>query len=567
MKPRLSLVGRYSFISLTLMVGSVAVLSALYTAVSDSVNERLAGERLEAQVAGNANRLTSFIENRIYQLETLSTHPSMPLYLTYNDAVPDGVKELVRVEADSPDLYGILFFDSRNNLTEVIPGQAASGSPYWNREGWSIAGLPVIHYDTSEIIGPWLPGNGGPAWLLIRQPLRAGAEQAVQGAIALHVRLASLTELMRTENLAGVLRPFLRTPNGELLDATGNLQTTVPEGLRTGPEVLPGWRIDYVVSAGEILSPLRNAQLGLYALAGVLALGTVILFWALARSLRRRVARLTEGAEAFASGDLHFRLQAPRNDKDEIDVLAHAFNAMADRLQEMIARTVQAEKMAVLGEFATGVAHEVRNPLATIKLTVQALEKREPDKERRELLVSVEDEIDRLNRVVGDLLDYGRPVPGEPQQVDIRRIFRHATVLTSGLADSRQVTVSATGDSSLTIHASPDQIIQCLVNLVANAIQAYNPGGMVHLRAYRTGDCLAVEITDNGCGMSEETLNRVTEPFFTTRSDGTGLGLSITRQLVELNGGEMQLRSLPGQGTTVLVTLPAGKSGTLTADQ
>lgn len=567
MKPRFSLVGRYSFISLALMIGSVAVLSALYTAVSDSVNERLAGERLDAQVAGNANRLTNFIENRIYQLEILSTHPSMPLYLAYHDAVPEGVRELVRVEADSPDLYGILFFNGGNDLTEVIPGQAASGSPYWGREGWSLAGLPVVNFGGSEIIGPWLPDQGGPAWLLIRQPLQAGADQAVAGAIALHIRLASLTELMRTENLAGVLRPFLRTPAGELLDATGNRQTAAPEGLRTGPEVLPGWRIDYVVSAGEILSPLRNAQLGLYALAAVLALGTVILFWALAKSLRRRVARLTEGAEAFASGDLHFRLQTPRNDKDEIDVLAHAFNAMADRLQEMIQRTVQAEKMAVLGEFATGVAHEVRNPLATIKLTVQALEKREPDKQRRELLISVEDEIDRLNRVVGDLLDYGRPVPGEPQQVEIRKIFRHASVLTSGLADSRQVTVSATDDSSLTVHASPDQVIQCLVNLVANAVQACQPGGMVHLQAYRNSDCLTVEITDNGCGMSEKTLSRVTEPFFTTRSDGTGLGLSITRQLVELNGGEMVLRSLPGEGTTVFVTLPAHNSDNLPTDQ
>ena len=86
------------------MVGSVALLSALYAAVSDLLTERLAGERLEAQVAGNGNRLTNFIENRIYQLETLSTHPSTPLYLSYNDAVPEGVKELVRVEADSPDL-------------------------------------------------------------------------------------------------------------------------------------------------------------------------------------------------------------------------------------------------------------------------------------------------------------------------------------------------------------------------------------------------------------------------------------------------------------------------------
>lgn len=557
MKPRVSLVGRYSFLSLALMIGAVAALSALYATVSDSVTERLAGERLEAQVAGTANRLTNFIANRIYQLETLSTHPSMPLYLLYSDAVPEGIQELVRVEADAPDLYGILFFDSLGDLTEIVPGQAASGKPYWGRQGWSVVGRPSVIMGNSEIIGPALPSGDGPGWLLIRQPLRDNTGYNTEGSVALHVRLASLTELMRTENLAGVLRPFLRTPAGDLLDATGNPQAALPEGLRTGPEVLPGWRIDYVVSAADILSPLRNVQLGLYGLAGVMALGIVILFWALARSLRRRVARLVDGAEAFAGGDLQFRLQAPKNDKDEIDVLAHAFNAMADRLQDMIRRTVHAEKMAVLGEFATGVAHEVRNPLATIKLTVQALEKGEPDDRRRNLLVSVEEEIDRLNRVVGDLLDYGRPVAGEPQAVDVRRVFRHASVLTSGLADQREVSVTATGDSRLAVYASPDQIIQCLVNLVANAIEACEPGGSVHLRAFRNGDRLTVDITDNGCGMDSDTLTRVTEPFFTTRQDGTGLGLSITRQLIELNGGDIHISSAPGFGTTVSVSLPA----------
>ncbi|SFR64109.1 two-component system, NtrC family, sensor histidine kinase AtoS [Marinobacter daqiaonensis] len=563
MKPRFSLVGRYSLLSLTLIVGSVAILSSLYATVADSVTERLAGERLEAQMAGTANRLTNFIENRIYQLETLSTHPSMPLYLLYRDGVPEGVRELVRVEADSPDLYGILFFNDRNELTEVIPGQAASGSPYWDRSDWTLAGLPSVFLRNSEVIGPSHSSGAGPNWLLIRQPLRDTGEPQVTGSIGLHVRLASLTELMRTENLASVLRPYLRTPAGELLDATGNTLTMPPQDLRTGPEVLPGWRIDYVVSAGDILSPLRSAQLGLYTLAGVMALGTVVLFWALARSLRRRVRRLVEGAEALASGDLHFRLQAPRNDKDEIDVLAHAFNAMADRLQDMIGRTVQAEKMAVLGEFATGVAHEVRNPLATIKLTVQALEKGEANDQRRDLLVSVEDEIDRLNRVVGDLLDYGRPVAGEPQRVEIRRVFRHATVLTSGLADQRQVRISASGDSRLAIYASPDQVIQCLVNLLANAIEACDTGGVVHLRAFRNGDRINVDITDNGSGMDPQTLRQVTEPFFTTRQEGTGLGLSITRQLIELNGGELHIHSVHGEGTTVSVRLPAANDDNL----
>jgi len=169
--------------------------------------------------------------------------------------------------------------------------------------------------------------------------------------------------------------------------------------------------------------------------------------------------------------------------------------------------------------------------------------------------------------VVGNLLDYARPVAGAPQQVDIRRVFRHTSVLTTGLAETHEVTVSASGDARQSIYASPDQIIQCLVNLVANAIQACEPGGVVQLRAFRHGDRITMDINDNGCGMHESVLQRVTEPFFTTRQEGTGLGLSITRQLIELNEGDLLIQSTEGEGTTVSVTLPAANSDNLLLQQ
>jgi two-component system sensor histidine kinase HydH len=556
MKPRLNLVGRYTFLSLGLIIGSVAILSVIYATVADSVTERLVGERLNAQMAATANRISAFVENRIYQLETLSNHPAIPLYLAYNDGVPEGVEELVRVEADSPDLYGILFFDGSDRLVQVVAGQAASGAPYWSTANWSLAGLPRVRVGGTDIIGPSLPENGQAGWLLIRQAVRQTLGRGTGGSVALHVRLASLTEQIRTENLAGVVRPFLRTPDGALLEPAGTPVAEAPTGLVSGPELFPGWRIDYVVAAADILSPLRKAQVGLYALALFMGMGTVLLFWALALSLRRRVSRLVGGADAFASGDLHFRLRVPDDRQDEIDVVAHAFNAMADRLRDMIQRTVQVEKMAVLGEFATGVAHEVRNPLATIKLSVQALERREPDAKRRALLQDVEGEIDRLNRVVGDLLDYGRPAPGEPQHVEVRRLFDKAVALTASLAETRSIMVSTDRDSRLSLYASPDQVIQCLVNLLANATEACMPGGTVQLQAYRQGACIRIEVTDDGCGMTEDVRQRVTEPFFTTRASGTGLGLSITRQLVLLNKGEVRIDSQPDKGTRVSLLLP-----------
>ncbi|WP_152205521.1 sensor histidine kinase [Marinobacter changyiensis] len=561
MKSKLSLVGRYTLLSLVLIIGSVTALSILHMRVAESITERLAGQHLEAQMAATANRLSAFLDNRIYQLETLSRHPAMPLYLAYTEAVPDGVQELVRVEADSPDLYGILFFDATDSLIQVVAGQAASGPPYWGTENWSLADLPRVQKNNTEIIGPALPRAGQPGWLLIRQPLGYLFDESAEGAVGLHVRLASLTEQIRTENLAGVVRPYLRAPGGALLDPTGTAVPRQPAGLVRGPEVFPGWHIDYVITAADILSPLRNAQLGMYGLACLMALGTVLLFWALARSLRRRIDRLVQGAEAFSSGDLHFQLDVPGPRKDEIDQVAYAFNAMAQRLREMIQRTIQVEKMAVLGEFATGVAHEVRNPLATIKLTVQALERREADMRRRGLLQDVEGEIDRLNRVVGDLLDYGRPVAAEPEHFEVRRAFRQAVAMTSSRARELGITVTASGDSRLLLYANPDQVSQCLVNLLSNAIEACGgvrgAGGSVRLRAHREGARIRVDVTDDGIGVAPDVLPRVTEPFFTTRAKGTGLGLSITRQLVQLNGGEMNIESEPGEGTTVTLLLPA----------
>lgn len=561
MKSKLSLVGRYTLLSLALIIVSVTALSILHMTVAESITERLAGQHLDAQMSATANRLSAFLDNRIYQLETLSRHPAMPLYLAYTEAVPEGVRELVRVEADSPDLYGILFFDADDRLIQVVAGQAASGPPYWGTENWSLADLPRVEKNNTELIGPSLPAEGQPGWLLIRQPLRYLFDEGAEGAVGLHVRLASLTEQIRTENLAGVVKPFLRAPGGVLLDSTGTAVPRKPAGLVNGPEVFSGWHIDYVITAADILSPLRNAQLGMYGLACLMVLGTMLLFWALARSLRRRIDRLVQGAEAFSSGDLHFQLDVPGPRKDEIDQVAYAFNAMAQRLREMIQRTIQVEKMAVLGEFATGVAHEVRNPLATIKLTVQALERREADVRRRGLLQDVEGEIDRLNRVVGDLLDYGRPVSAEPEHFEVRRAFRQAVAMTSSRARELNVTVTASGDSRLVLYANPDQVTQCLVNLLSNAIEAcaevVEGGHAVRLRAHREGARIRIDVTDNGAGVASDVLPRVTEPFFTTRAEGTGLGLSITRQLVLLNGGDMSIESEPGQGTTVTLLLPA----------
>lgn len=555
---RLSLVGRYTFLSMVVVLGAMLALGVLYDRFANELLDRLTGERLSAQVSATANRLNSFIETRLYQLETLSNHPGLPLFL--EDPSSPAAAEVAAVlylEADLPDLYGILFFDGSGALGRVVAGQAASGPPYWSVRDWNIEDLPAVTYDGVEVIGPRLPADGSAGWILMRQPIRGGAN-GVQSSVGLHVRLASLTELLSGAGVAGVVRVLLRTPQGVVLDATG--RPAEDRGTYVdGPDILPGWKIVLDLHPGTILQPLTEARNWLYGAGVFIAVLIIAIFYALSRSLRRRVLTLVQGANSLASGDLHYRLPEGRSD-DEITAVGRAFNTMAERLRVLIGRMVQTEKMAVLGEFATGVAHEVRNPLATMKTTVQALGRQEPDRERRELLDDMELEIDRLGRVVDDLLTYGRPSPPSLRRVPVRELFRRVSGVLGPLAEERGVRLVSLGDSRLDVHADADHAQQVLVNLGLNALQACKDGGTVTFRAHAVGDKVEIRVKDDGCGIAAEALAGVSEPFYTTKSKGTGLGLTISRQMIEANHGTLGIDSTQGEGTTVTVLLPAARS-------
>jgi two-component system sensor histidine kinase AtoS len=232
---------------------------------------------------------------------------------------------------------------------------------------------------------------------------------------------------------------------------------------------------------------------------------------------------------------------------------------MAAKLENFFSRMLSMEKLAMLGEFATSIAHEVRNPLAAIKTTVQALYRRESDPKRLELFRDMEKEIDRVARVVSDLVDFGRPRPPEFGVVSVREVFGRIFTLIESEAEKKGVHVSVQGDSGITLFADRDQVLQILLNLVLNAIQATPADGTVMLRASLENGRPLIEISDTGCGIAPELLARVTDPFFTTKSKGIGLGLNISKQLAELNGGKLEIASIVGRGTTVRIQFPNGK--------
>lgn len=556
-----SIVQRYLILSVLAATLPVLTIGLLYDRFTSNALEQLLGEKLSTHLTATANRLGAYVEARRYQLETLANYPGIAAFANAGkhaagDEKNDAIGELLQIESDLPDLYGILFFDADGRLQRVVPGQAASGPPYWNDRTFETARLPITNLGEIQIIGPMPASEGDSGWMLLRHPLYGRQADQVIGYIALHLRLASLTEQLGSTAAVGTLHPLLRTPAGDF-NTVGRL--VVPKGqLIAGPEILPNWQPLLEVESTGLLKTFALERRALFVAMLVSAALITFLFYRLSRVLRKRIGLLLSGAEAISSGDLDH--QIAESGGDEIANVSHAFNTMSGKLKEYLGRAVRMEKLAVLGEFATGIAHEIRNPLAAIKTSVQALARREQDPRRTQVLSDMEGEIDRLARVVSDLVDFGRPRAPSPGTVPVSELFSHTTAIIEPEAVARGLDFSCHGNPNLELWVDPDHLLQIVLNLALNAVQATPPGGAVQLRASAANGQVAIEVSDTGCGIPAELLERVSDPFFTTKTKGVGLGLSISRQLCELNGGRLRIDSSPGRGTVIYLLLPAARA-------
>lgn len=549
-----SIIRRYLVWSLLASALPVVWVGLLYDRFAESAFQTVIDDKLSVQLTATASRLSAFLDARRYQIETLANFPGINQFaVTQSGAASQQVHALLQVESDLPDLFGILFFSNDEKLRQVIPGQAASGPPYWSDTAFNTEGLPRMRIGEIDLIGPSAPQDGEAGWLLLRHPLREQRSgHGPAGQVALHVRLASLTEQMGSDTAGGTLKPILKTPAG-YFNSVG-LPVRPSGTLVPGPEFLPGWQPMLQVDATALAGPFDRMRRALFIAVVVGAILIVLLFYRMSVSLRERVRELQLGAHAISGGRLEYRIADPG--QDEIATVSRAFDAMAGNLEAHLARIVRMEKMAVLGEFATQIAHEVRNPLAAVKTSVQALARREQDPRRLQLLDDMESEIDRLARAVSQLLDFGRPRPATRANVAVREVFRHTTELLAPEAHARGVSLSAQGDADLVLRADADHVLQILFNLVINAIQACDQGGAVVLRSSRAAGMAELEISDTGHGIPAGLLPRVTDPFYSTKTKGMGLGLSISRQLAEMNGGRLDIQSSPGNGTSVRVYFP-----------
>ena len=220
---------------------------------------------------------------------------------------------------------------------------------------------------------------------------------------------------------------------------------------------------------------------------------------------------------------------------------------------------VRADRLAAMGELTAGVAHEVRNPLGVIRASVQLLEDAKGDPSRiHEAAEVIKQEIDRLDRVIKALLDFGRPSKPTLVHTDLNDVLQDVVLFTSRFAKQSSVVIVENLDPDLPlVHGDPDQLKQVFLNLVTNAVQAMDrTGGTITIETRGTGEYVEVSVSDTGPGIGSADLPKVFDPFFTKRAEGTGLGLTIVHRIIDEHEGHIEVESGP-QGTVFNVTLPA----------
>ena len=231
--------------------------------------------------------------------------------------------------------------------------------------------------------------------------------------------------------------------------------------------------------------------------------------------------------------------------------------------KERFRRMSRADRLATVGELAAGAAHDIRNPLTAIRSSLQYLEAKDPDEASRKLLASALQETARINDIVSALLAFSRPSEIVRERRDLVETLRNSLDLVSIQARTGGIAVRRDfPEAALFVQGDHAQLKQMFLNILLNAVQAMPEGGTLAVEVVRkAGGKAVVAVRDSGEGIPEENLDRIFDPFFTTKKSGTGLGLSICYNIVKSHGGEVEVQSRPGQGTTVRVLLPAEEGG------
>lgn len=309
------------------------------------------------------------------------------------------------------------------------------------------------------------------------------------------------------------------------------------------------------------LHDIAKTKYILYFLIGIIPLLSGILAFIVLGEITKPMERLLDSTRRLKSGDLDHRVEGL---KHEFGELAVSFNEMASSLKDQMLKMQRTEQMVVVAQLAAGLAHEIKNPLAGIKVAMHVLsEEASLSEEDRAVLGKVIEEITRLDSLMKNFLNFAKPPKSTLSPLNVNDLL-HATVAFYTKSDSNQpgksdgIRIEKDFRPVPRTMADLMQLQQVFLNIVLNAVDAMPKGGTLTIRTSFSEESgrIRVEIADTGKGIGEGRAAKIFEPFFTTKPKGTGLGLAISKQLVEQHGGSIAASNNPGGGATFEILLP-----------
>jgi signal transduction histidine kinase len=327
-------------------------------------------------------------------------------------------------------------------------------------------------------------------------------------------------------------------------------------------------------SRRDLVQFLYDIRTVAFTVGGAGILVAILLSLWMAARFTRPVEQLVDGARSVAAGNWDTRVEIPNT--DELGELAEAFNIMTHEIITQRERLLQAERVAAWRELARRLAHELKNPLFPLQITVENLLRArnlppvEFDEIFKESTTTLLAEISNLKTIIGRFSDFSKMPQPQLQRVQVNDLLKRVVALhepqfnTPG-KPAVQVKLELAA-RLLEIDADPDLLHRVFSNLVLNAMDAMPNGGVIILRTRERADSIRIEIADSGTGLTPEECSRIFTPYYTSKQHGTGLGLAIVQSVISDHRGSISVESEPGHGTTFKIDLPKHLSGAIKAD-
>jgi signal transduction histidine kinase len=391
-------------------------------------------------------------------------------------------------------------------------------------------------------------------------------------------KASDLANLDREKVLVGMIQDGFQEyfeqwkARGSQADRDAELARHLEEKVLTPCRELRSYNTDqFVKSDSDNLAIVQNLQWSLLAVGLGGPVGGLLLGYAVARSLRHSIYQLSVRIRD-AAGRLNRELGSVTLEEEgdlpdlhrQMQGVTEEIERVVEQLQQREREVLRAEQLAAVGQVAAGVAHELRNPLTSVKMLVQtALEGVKGNGLPAEDLTVIEHEIRRMEQCIRLFLDFARPPDSERRRTDLTEVIRRALALVEGRAHRQKVHMAATlPERPILMKIDPEQIHQVLVNLFLNALDALPRGGtvQVHVADGEAHDSkpgqVEVRIVDNGAGIAPRIRQRLFEPFVSSKETGLGLGLSICKRLIEAHGGTIRGENAREGGAVFTFTLP-----------